>query len=71
MTALAWRKGSDYHVTSEPPGHTIAKAIIVPGRIVYTAFRGDVALHYERDLDPADEAMLIAAMRRCKAACDV
>lgn len=84
---MKWIRGDDWHLCSDPPGFTVAKAL-VGGRVCYTAFKrgkpwplrageseprgydGSTILHAERDLDPADEPALIAAMRRCKAACE-
>jgi hypothetical protein len=74
MTRLSWKGGDDYYMRSEPPGFIINKTF--RGEIIcYSAVRagsgeGPDILHVERNLSPDDDAGRLAALDRCKAACD-
>ena len=74
MSRLSWKRGDDYYMRSEPPGFIINKTFRGPV-ICYSAVRagsgeGPDILHVERNLDPVDDAGRLAALDRCKAACD-
>lgn len=74
MTRLSWKRGNDYYMRSEPAGFIINKTFR-GSLIFYSAVRagsgeGPDILHVERGIDPLDDAGRLAALDRCKAACD-
>lgn len=72
---MNWRRGGEYFLLSDPPGFIINRAN-TGNRICYMAVRavadkvgGDI-LHVERELEPDDDAGRLAALDRCRAACE-
>lgn len=72
--SMKWKKGNEYFLKSEDGRFLIARTKVC-GTVCYTASKAgsggiEDVLHIERGLPPGDDGARLAAVDRCKAACE-